>query len=145
MPLIPSEPFRNLEGWRRDLDRLFNDFPAFVKGEQQFGAHRIDIHETETEVVASCEIPGLEKKDDVNIDVQGNQLTISGQINRSSEIKEEQFHRQERFYGRFSRSVQLPVPVKEEGITATYKNGVLEIRMPKVTPPPKKRIDIEFH
>jgi HSP20 family protein len=101
MPLIPSEPFRNLEGLRRDLDRLFNDFPAFVKGEQQFGAHRIDIHETETEVVASCEIPGLEKKDDVNIDVQGNQLTISGQINRSSEIKEEQFHRQERFYGRF--------------------------------------------
>lgn len=145
MALIPHDSFRNLEGWRRDLDRLFNDFPAFVKGDQQFGAHRIDIHETEHEVVTTCDLPGLEKKEDVHIDVDGNMLTISGTVNRTHEVKYEQMHRQERFYGRFHRSVTLPAAVNEEAIKASYRNGVLEIRMTKLQPPPKKKIDIEFH
>lgn len=145
MALIPYDPFRNWDGWKRDLDRLFNDFPAFVRGEQQFGAHRIDIHETNSEVVATCDLPGLEKKEDVHIDVQGNMLTIAGVINRTHEVKDEQMHRQERFYGRFQRSVPLPAAIDEEGIKASYRNGVLEIRMPKLQPPPKKQIDIQFH
>ncbi|MEF3306877.1 Hsp20/alpha crystallin family protein [Paenibacillus sp. GYB003] len=145
MALIPFEPFRNLEGWKRDFDRMFNDFPAFIRGEQQFGSHRMDIHETDAEVVATCDLPGLEKKEDVHIDVSGNVLTISGTINRSHEAKEENMHQRERYFGRFQRSVALPSPVQEEGIKASYKNGVLEIRMPKLQPPPKKSIDIEFH
>ena len=145
MALIPFEPFRNLDGWKRDFDRLFNDFPAFVRGEQQFGAHRMDVHETDTEVIASCELPGLEKKEDVHIDVQGNMLNISGTINRTHEVKEEQMHRQERFFGRFQRSVSIPAAVDEDAVKASYKNGVLEIRMPKLKAPPKKNIDIEFH
>jgi len=145
MALIPHDSFRNLEGWRRDLDRLFNDFPAFVKGDQQFGAHRIDIHETEHEVVATCDLPGLDNKEDVHIDVDGNMLTIAGTVNRTHEVKDEQMHRQERFYGRFHRSVTLPAAVNEEAIKASYRNGVLEIRMTKLQPPPKKKIDIEFH
>lgn len=146
MALLPSDPLRsNLESWRRDLDRLFNDFPAFMRGDQQFGAHRIDIHETETEIVATCDIPGLEKKEDVHIDIQGNVLIIAGTITRSNEVKQEQMHRQERFFGRFQRSVALPAEVEEEGITASYKNGVLEIRMPKQKPQPRKQIDIQFH
>lgn len=145
MALIPHDSFRNLEGWRRDLDRLFNDFPAFVKGDQQFGSHRVDIHETEHEVVATCDLPGLEKKEDVHIDVDGSVLTIAGTVNRTHEVKEEHMHRQERFYGRFQRSVALPTAVNEEQIKAAYRNGVLEIRMVKLQPPPKKKIDIEFH
>lgn len=145
MALIPFEPFRNMDGWKRDFDRLFNDFPAFVRGDQQFGAHRIDVHETQDEVVATCDLPGLEKKEDVQIDVQGNLLAVSGTIHRGHEIQEEQMHQRERFYGRFQRSVSLPSPVQEEGIKATYRNGVLEIRMRKLMPPPKKQIDIEFH
>lgn len=145
MALIPHDSFRNLEGWRRDLDRLFNDFPAFVKGDQQFGPHRVDIHETEHEVVATCDLPGLEKKEDVHIDVDGSVLTIAGTVNRTHEVKEEHMHRQERFYGRFQRSVALPAAVNEETVRASYRNGVLEIRMAKLQPPPKKKIDIEFH
>lgn len=145
MPLIPYEPFRHLEGWKRDLDRLFNDFPAFVRGDQTFGVHRIDVYETDNEVVATCDIPGLEKKEDIQIDIDGNMLTISGTINRTNEVKEEQMHRQERFFGRFQRSVSLPAAVSEEGVTATYKNGVLEVRMPKAKPQSKRQIDIRFH
>lgn len=72
-------------------------------------------------------------------------LHISGTINRSSEVKEENMHRKERFTGRFHRAVALPAPVSREGIRASYRNGVLEVRMPKDKPDEKKRIDVEFH
>ncbi|WP_027416608.1 Hsp20/alpha crystallin family protein [Aneurinibacillus terranovensis] len=147
MPLIPYEPFRRLENMRQELDHFFRtDFPDFKAGfGQNFGNPSIDIYDTENEVVATCDIPGLEKKEDVNIDIDNNILSISGTINKVNEIKEEHLHRQERFVGRFQRSVSLPSRVSSEGVKATYKNGVLEIRMPKLEPHTKKRIDVEFH
>ncbi len=145
MSLIPYEPIRRLEQWRRDLDRFFTDFPANLGFREDFGVHRVDVYETESEVVASCEIPGLEKKEDVHIEINGNVLTVGGVINRSEEIKDEQMHRKERFTGRFQRAITLPAQVKSEGVKATYKNGILEIRMPKAHPDTKNRIDVEFH
>ncbi|KIL38060.1 heat-shock protein Hsp20 [Gordoniibacillus kamchatkensis] len=146
MSLIPYEPFRHLEHMRRELDRFFaGDFPALRTSFGQFGNMNVDIHETEREVVATCDLPGLERKEDVHIDIDNNVLTVSAVINRVNEVKEEQMHRQERFTGRVQRSVHLPAPVTEEGVKASYRNGVLEIRMPKANPDTKKRIDIEFH
>ena len=147
MSLIPYEPFRHLENMRRELDRFFTtDLPTFrANFGHNFGTPNIDIHETENEVVATCDIPGLEKKEDVNIEIENNMLTISGTINRVNEIKEENMHRKERFVGRFQRAVALPSRVHSEGVKATYKNGVLEIRMPKMQGGNKKRIDIDFH
>ncbi|MFC0212667.1 Hsp20/alpha crystallin family protein [Paenibacillus chartarius] len=146
MSLVPYEPFRHLENMRRELDRFFTaDFPAFKTGlGQPFGNLSIDVHETETEVVATCDIPGLEKKEDVDIDIHSNVLQISGSINRASEVKEENLHRRERFVGRFHRSIDLPATVSPEGVKATYRNGVLEIRMPK-TKPDRRKINVEFH
>ncbi len=146
MSLIPYEPFRYLNNMRREFDRFFNtDFPVFRSFGQSFGEPRVDIYETENEVVATCDLPGLEKKDDVNIFVDNNVLHISGTINRVNEVREENMHRQERFVGRFQRSIGLPASVSAEGVKATYKNGVLEIRMPKVQSDSRKKIDIEFH
>lgn len=147
MSLIPYEPFRHLESMKRELDRFFTaDFPSLKTGFGQiFGTPSMDIHETDKEVIAICDIPGLEKKDDVNIDIDGSMLTISGSINKVNEIKEEHMHRQERFVGRFQRSVTLPCRVASEGVRATYKNGVLEIHMPKVQGDTRKRIDVEFY
>ncbi|MGN7470472.1 Hsp20/alpha crystallin family protein [Brevibacillus sp. SAFN-007a] len=146
MSLVPYEPFRLLENMRKDLDRFFEaGIPAIGNVGNRFGMPRIDLHETETEMIATCDIPGLEKKEDVHIDVDQNILTISGSINRTHETKQEQIHKQERFVGRFQRSVTLPTRVAEEGIKASYKNGVLEIRLPKVQPNTKKRIDVDFH
>lgn len=90
-------------------------------------------------------MPGLEKKEDVDIHLDRNVLTISGTIQRSKEVKEEEMHRRERFVGRFHRAVALPANVKEEEVSATYKNGVLEIRIPKQIENSKKKIDIQFH
>ncbi|MCY8405122.1 Hsp20/alpha crystallin family protein [Bacillus sonorensis] len=145
MPLVPYEPFKHLNTIRREFDRVFADFPATFGGEHGFGGIRVDVHETENEIVASCDIPGLESKEDVHIDVENNMLHISGSINRSNEVKEENVHRKERFVGRFHRSVALPGPVSNEGITAAYKNGVLEVRMPKNRQEQKRRVDVEFH
>lgn len=149
MALVPYEPFRHLDSLRREWDRIFTqDFPLFPSGgASQWGMGRldIDVYETADEVVATCDIPGLEKKEDVNIDIDRDRLTISGTLNRSGEVKEESMHRKERFIGRFQRSISLPAPVSSEGIAATYKNGVLDIRMPKLQGDTKKRIDVQFH
>lgn len=146
MALIPYEPFRHLDNMRREMDRFFNQGHFFGNHDQELGMPRIDVHESENEVVATCDIPGLEKKDDVTIDIDGNNvLNISGTIHRSKEIKEEQMHRRERYTGRFHRSVTLPTHVSGEGVRATYRNGVLEIHMPKMKNENKKRIDVEFH
>ncbi|HHW07460.1 MAG TPA: Hsp20/alpha crystallin family protein, partial [Clostridia bacterium] len=68
---------------------MIDDWPSILNA--GFRTVRIDVYETPEEVVVSCELPGLEKKDDVQIDVEGTQLTISGQIRRGQEIKREQF------------------------------------------------------
>lgn len=142
MSLIPYQPFRRLEQIRKDLDRFFPDFSWL---NQEFEIPRIDVYETENEVIASCEIPGIENKDNIRIDVQEQHLTISGVINKMEEEREENYFRKERFSGRFQRTVPLPCPVSAEGSQATYKQGILEVRMPKLKQNPGKRIDIQFH
>nr|WP_238480705.1 Hsp20/alpha crystallin family protein [Desulforadius tongensis] len=105
---------------------------------------RIDVYETENEVVVSCEIPGIERKEDLNVYIDDNVLTISGNVSKVHEVKEEELHRRERYQGRFQRSITLPAPVTEDA-RARYKNGVLEIRMTKAEPEQRKGIDIEFY
>ncbi len=145
MSLVPYEPLRHLENMRREIDRFFtNDFSVFKTG-SHFGNLSVDVYETESEVVATCDIPGLEKKEDVNIDIDNNVLSISGTVNRVNEVKEETMHRQERFVGRFQRSIALPSNVSSEGVKATYKSGVLEVRMQKLHGDTKKKIDVQFH
>ncbi|MFD0715771.1 Hsp20/alpha crystallin family protein [Paenibacillus sp. GCM10027626] len=147
MALVPYEPFRHLENIRREFDRVFSgDFSGLRSGlSQHFGNLSVDVHETDNEVVATCDIPGLEKKEDVHIDIDRNALAISGTIKRESGLEEEHMHRKERFVGRFHRLVNLPSPVSSEGVTASYKNGVLQIRMPKLQGDTKKKIDVQFH
>ncbi len=145
MSLIPYDPFRQLSNMRKELDRFFTDSPFVFETEQRLGGIRVDVHETENEVVATCDIPGLEKKEDVHIDIENNVLSISGTIQRMNEANEENMFRKERFIGRFQRAITLPSPVSHDGVKATYKNGVLEVRMPKLATDNKKKIDVDFH
>ncbi|MFB4163691.1 Hsp20/alpha crystallin family protein [Alteribacillus sp. JSM 102045] len=146
MTLTPYDPFRQLANMRRDFDRIFSGLPFDISNDNNhFGNIKVDVHETENEVVATCDIPGLEKKEDVNIDIENNVLTISGSMNKINEIKEENMYRKERYTGSFQRAVTLPSPVSNEGVKATYKNGVLEVKMPKITKNNKKKIEVDFH
>jgi len=145
MALVPYDPFRELSSFRREFDRIFSDFPHISDQHDNLGGIRVDIHETANEVVVSCDIPGLENKEDVDIDIENNTLSISGSINRTNEVNEENMYRKERYVGRFHRSVSLPSPVSHEGVKASYRNGVLEVKMPKVMKDNRKRIDVDFH
>ncbi|KIU10692.1 hypothetical protein SC09_Contig25orf00514 [Bacillus subtilis] len=145
MALTPYDPFRQLANMRKDFDHFFSEFPFDLRSEHNVGSIKVDVHQTENEVVATCDIPGIEKKEDINIEVEQNILTISGSMNKTSEIKEENMYRKERYAGSFHRTVTLPVVVSHEGVKATYTNGVLVVRMPKLTQGNKNKIDVDFH
>lgn len=145
MTLLPYDPYRTLvNNMRKEFDRFFSNLPVDIDSDYSFGKFAVDVYETENEIVATCDLPGLEKKDDVNIEIDNNILNISGVLNRSYEVQENQMYRKERYTGRFQRSITLPSPVSQEGVSASYRNGVLEVRMPKLKIENKKKIDIKF-
>lgn len=145
MSLGPYNPLRHFESMRREIDRFFPDGvnSLFNKSESGIG-FPLDLHETEHEIVATCSLPGIENKEDIRIEVNNNMLTVSGIVQKTNEIKEDQLHRQERYYGRFQRSVSLPASVTGEGVKASYKNGILEIHIPKRIEETKEQINIDF-
>jgi HSP20 family protein len=147
MALVRWSPERNLMQMREEMDRMFNQF--FGRGgdgeEATWGqgiwAPPVDIYETDGAFVLKAELPGF-TKEDVDIKIQGNQLILRGERKRETEAKEEQYHRIERAYGRFERAFWLPTTVDSEKIQATFKNGVLELRLPKSEAAKPKRIAI---
>ncbi|GLG02644.1 heat-shock protein Hsp20 [Alicyclobacillus hesperidum subsp. aegles] len=144
MPLIPYDPFAIM---RRDLGsfpRLFDD-DWFDNHFSNMPRIRCDVRETHDEVIVTADIPGLEKKEDVTITVHDNHLHLSGKIERMDEQKDENVHRMERYFGQFSRTVPLPTAVDDTGAKASYRNGVLEVRIPKSQRQTGRQIDVDFH
>ena len=101
----------------------------------------VDIQETEDSLVLSFDLPGM-KEDEIQVELDDNVLTVSGQRERQQERKEDSYYRFERRFGQFSRSVALPAGVNDDSIQAKYENGVLEIRVPKPEEYKPKRIQI---
>ncbi len=90
----------------------------------------VDVKETKDNFVFAFDIPGI-SKDDISIDIKGNQLTVSGERNHEEKLEDEQVYRIERSYGKFSRSFELPDGVDFDQVQAGYENGVLKIAVPK--------------
>jgi HSP20 family protein len=131
---------------RQDMDNLFE---RFFEGFPRLGLTRrmgltpaIDLSETKDDIIVKVEIPGIDSKD-IDISLSGNVLGIKGEKRQEKVDKDEDFHRVERSYGSFSRSVKLPCEVEEKEITATYERGVLNVRLPKCEPSKPKRIKID--
>jgi HSP20 family protein len=128
--LMPWTGFGNL---KQDMDRLFgqlaatkwDDFPTL--GEW---APSMDISETKDSLVVKVEVPGMDQKD-IRISLQENLLTITGEKRQEKEEQEERYHRVERSYGAFTRGVRLPVAVDGSKVSATFKNGLLTVTLPK--------------
>ncbi len=134
-------PFAELERIRREFDRLLEDvFPATAEREQIL-APPVDVYETDTEVVVKAEIPGV-KKEDIEVTIKDNALHIKAERKEEREEKTENVHRVERFYGRIERIVPLPAEVKAEEAKAEYKDGVLEVRIPKVKVSKEAKIQV---
>jgi HSP20 family protein len=136
MALIRWEPVRELNTIQNEMNRLFNTFfdaPAPAAG--QTGTLRrwipaMDLVETENDFVLRADIPGL-SEEDVNIELEDNVLTISGERKAEHEENKEGYYRVERAWGSFSRSLTLPEGVNAEAVKASFDRGVLEVRIPK--------------
>jgi HSP20 family protein len=90
----------------------------------------VDVYQTDDRVMVNADVPGV-PKEEIDISIDDGVLTIKGQKKKESEVKEEDFRRVERCYGRFERSFRLPTTVDAENVQATYNDGVLEIALPK--------------
>jgi HSP20 family protein len=138
MALIRWEPVRELNTIQSEMNRLFNTFfdspaPAGGQGSGQTLRRWIpamDLVETEDAFVLRADLPGLSEKD-VNIELEDNVLTISGERKAEHEERKEGYYRVERASGTFSRSLTLPEGVDPEGVSANFERGVLEVRIPK--------------
>jgi HSP20 family protein len=124
----------NLLSFQHDMNRMFDQFFRGGNGEEaNVSAWRpsVDVYETDDALVIKAELPGV-SKDDVSIDVHQNRLTLRGQRKHETDVKDEHYHRVERSYGSFQRSFTLPATVDAEKAEASFKDGVLELRLPRL-------------
>jgi HSP20 family protein len=136
MALIRWEPVRELNTIQNEMNRLFNTF--FETSGTQSGGHTagrrwlpaMDLVESGDDFVLRADLPGL-SEDDVNIELEDNVLTISGERKSEHEERKEGYYRLERASGSFSRSLTLPEGVDPEKVRANFDRGVLEVRIPK--------------
>jgi HSP20 family protein len=142
--LAAWRPLRELDNLKKEMDKLWDRFfregPLEVfRGE---GSISVDISETKNNLIVSAEVPGIEPGD-LDISLSGNRLTIKGEKKQIKEEKDESYHRIERRYGSFSRTIELPVEVDSSKVDATYKNGILKIVLPKVEKEKAREIKIK--
>jgi len=132
MTLMRIDPFQDLREWNSAFDRFFgNRYSRSVDRDPALSpwSPTGDVSETPTEITFTVELPGVEK-DEIDIAIDKNILTIRGERNLEKE-EERDFHRVERWHGKFSRSFKLPTTVDNSKIDAALKNGVLTIHLPK--------------
>lgn len=146
MSIMRWRPMRDLTNVREEMNRLFDEFftglperrRGLLEGEW---VPSIDLAETEDEIVVTIELPGI-KQDDVDITIADDVLTFKGEKKEEKEVKKENYHRIERSYGSFQRSITLPTIVQADKAKATYKNGVLQVNIPKAEEVKPKQIKI---
>ncbi len=149
MAIVRWEPFRDLMTVQERMNRIFDDAFRGVgrhgeEDEWALGgtwAPPVDIYEQEGNLVMKAELPGIDPKD-VDVRVENNVLTLTGERKFENEVKREQYHRVERAYGRFSRSFTLPNVVDTAHIKAEFKDGLLRVVMPKREEAKPKQISI---
>jgi HSP20 family protein len=143
MALVRFQPFdRDLS--TRNFSDLLDDFFNEAVGTQGRGKFMpgMDVSETDDQYQINLEIPGM-NKEDINISMEKGLLTISGEREMEKESEGKKYHRVERRYGKFSRSLQLPDNVDADSVKANYKDGILTISVAKSEEEVKKQIEIE--
>ena len=136
------DPFRDLMGIQGELNRLFGRTYGGGESVGNGWMPALDIYEGKDKYVISVELPGIEPAD-VDISVEDSTLTIRGERKFYQEVDEDSFHRVERRYGSFSRSLALPQTANADAIEASFDRGVLTVEIPKVEEAKPKKITIK--
>lgn len=121
----------------KEIDSIFQSFASDLRLPEVFGDQKngrfmpdIDVHETDKTISISAELPGVDESD-IDVELENEMLTISGEKRSKSEEKEDDYYRCERTFGSFSRSISLPAGVDEKAIKAKFDNGVLDVTVQK--------------
>jgi HSP20 family protein len=133
-----------LSDLRDEIDRLF-EMPMTAWAEtspwMSGWTPALDVYEDKDQFVVKVELPGM-KKDDIEVSLHNGSLTISGERKSELERKEEGVYRAERYFGRFQRTVDLPMSVAEDKVKAEYRDGILSIALPKTEEAKPKQISV---
>ena len=145
-------PWQTLEALRREIDRVFDDTgsrsepslrAAFLPGRAARRYPLINLYEDKEAVYVEALAPGVDPST-LNLSVQGNTLSISGEKRRvAGDVQPEAFHRSERATGKFVRHIELPVEVDENNVQADYKHGLLTVTLPKTEKAKPKQIAVQ--
>ena len=133
--------WREMDSLQREMNRLFNSYaPSRLHNAPSYPA--INIWANEESLMVSAEMPGVQV-DDIDVSVDGKTLTISGERVSDDLPEGARYHRKERRFGDFSRSIKLPIAVNSEDVKASFNNGVLTITLPGAESEKPKKIAIQ--
>ena len=143
MQLIRWDPYQHLVAMSNRFNRTMND-PYTPRAEDALEAWAppVEIFEKGDHLVIRAEIPGVQK-DELHVGIENGVLTLEGDRKQAADVTVENAYRMERVYGAFRRSFSLPTTVDATKVTATYKDGVLEVIVPKIEAAKPKRIEIK--
>jgi HSP20 family protein len=140
--LVRWEPFREFAALQNEMSRLINSWAGESgNGEARTWAPSVDVWESEHEVVYAFDLPGI-SEEKISVEVEDGAMTVTGERERAEKTEGDRFYRYERRFGSFARTIGLPQGVKEDEIKADYRDGVLEIRVPKPEQAKPRRISI---
>lgn len=146
MEIVKWNPFRELEEIQRRLNRMFTDTGVAKVNDEPFfmadWAPAVDIRETEKHFAVKVDLPDV-KKEDIKVEMHDGVLTVQGERKQEKEEKGDRFHRIERQYGTFVRRFTMPTQVDEAKVMADFKDGVLNITLPKAMAAVVKPVDIK--
>lgn len=140
-------------GREHDIDQMFENFlgrrlrPLWPErwwpaAGMEITIPTVDLYEEKDDIIVKAELPGMEKEN-IDINLLDDRLTIKGEKKKEEEIKKENYYRAERSYGSFTRTLELPRQVQADKVKANFKNGVLEIRLPKTEEAKKKETRVK--
>lgn len=142
MRLVRWDPYREFVARSDEFNRTTSNSHA-LRTEDAFGAWAppVDIFERQDQLIIRAEVPGV-RKEDMDVRIENGVLTLHGERRQETDVKEENAHRLERLYGAFTRSFSLPTTVDAAKVAATYKDGILEVSVPKAETAKPKRVEI---
>jgi HSP20 family protein len=148
MNLVKWDPFVELEDVSKHLNRIFGRFPAYTEAEREVltvadWAPTVDITETDSAYLIKGEIPGV-NKEDVKVMIEDGMITMRGERKQEKEEKDKKFHRIERSYGSFMRSFRVPDDVDEAAVKAEFKDGMINVTLPKSGKSKAKSINVSI-
>jgi HSP20 family protein len=156
--VAPWRPFSELARMEREMEQIFDDsfgrpwgrffgmgWPRWLQFWEDFGYRgpAIDMYDEKDNIVVKAEVPGL-KKEDLEVTIKDNLLTIKGQKQRDEELKDKGYYYSERSYGSFERCIEIPREVQTDKARSSFKDGILEVRIPKTEEAKRKEVELKI-